>query len=721
MSAISRKLPLGQKTDAAIGQDIPQSHPVSANALDLIALVNADGIVTYASPAITSLLGYSPDELIGRGASDLVHPDEVESIHRVLDALEQLPDKSPTANVRLRCKDGSWRTFEASAINLLRVPGVGAIAVNFREVTKQQLAPDEKLSDVSAPEHVVQFYETEDYLLDTVSRFIGAGLDAGEGCVAIGTQAHGEHVEERLRAGGWDLVGARARGEYLWLDAAEMLALFMVDGLPVAERFAAVVGRTIARAAEGRRHVRIFGEMVALLWAEGNQAAAIQLEELWNELRESTADFTLFCAYPMDSFAGEMNGASFAEICQRHSQVIPDERYTALANPDERLRAIAVLQQQAGSLEQEIVERRRAEARFRFVAESMPQKIFTAGPSGGIDYFNPQWMEFTGLSFDAMKDWGWIQVIHPEDVDEHVRRWQRAIERGEPFYFEHRFRGADGVYRWHVSRAIPMRDEAGSITMWIGSSTDIDEQKQQEERKNAFISMASHELKTPVTSLKGFTQVLRRRLQRQADVQTLLFLDRMDAQLTKLTGLISDLLDVSKMQTGTLPFREARFDLDDLVRETVENVQAATTTHQLSVRGETHAQVFGDQDRLGQVLINLLANAIKYSPKADRVVVWMRRHEDQVEVDIQDFGIGIAEEHHQRIFERFYQVTDPRENTYPGLGIGLFIARAIVERHGGRLWLESRKEAGSTFCFSLPLADTVHDVAERSARGEAVS
>jgi signal transduction histidine kinase len=231
--------------------------------------------------------------------------------------------------------------------------------------------------------------------------------------------------------------------------------------------------------------------------------------------------------------------------------------------------------------------------------------------------------------------------------------------------------------------------------------------------------MASHELKTPVTSLKGFTQILQRRLKQQADPQTLLFLERMDAQLKRLTNLISDLLDVSKMQAGTLAFREISIDLDELVREIVENEQATTTTHHLCLQGATHAQVYGDRDRLGQVLINLLSNATKYSPQADTVIVRLSSDHEQAEVAVQDFGIGIAEVYHQRLFERFYRV-NPQENTYPGPGIGLYIAHTIIELHGGRLWLESRKGAGSTFRFTLPLLSREPDTSHPPTRGEEV-
>lgn len=215
--------------------------------------------------------------------------------------------------------------------------------------------------------------------------------------------------------------------------------------------------------------------------------------------------------------------------------------------------------------------------------------------------------------------------------------------------------------------------------------------------------MTSHELKTPVTSLKGFTNILQRRLAKQGDQQGLHYLSRIDAQLNKLTKLIADLLDISRLQTGALAFEKEWVDLDGLLDETVENVQAATTTHAIVVKGRTGAQVLGDRDRLGQVFINLLTNAVKYSPRADKVLVRLAREGSQALVSVQDFGIGIDEVYHQKIFERFFQVSDPEERTYPGLGIGLYLSKEILERHAGSMSVTSRKGAGSTFVVALPI------------------
>jgi PAS domain S-box-containing protein len=244
-----------------------------------------------------------------------------------------------------------------------------------------KLAPRLQWSEMDTSEHFVQFYETDEFLLDSVSGFIGAGLGAGAACIVIATKAHREGLEERLQANGLDLAAASARGTYLSLDAGETLAMFMVDGLPEPERFAEVIGSLIERAVISRRRVRIFGEMVAQLWTEGNQVAAICLEALWNELYHTTHSFSLFCAYPIHGFAGEGYGEQFTEICQQHAHVIPDESYTLLASPEERLRAITLLQQKATSLEAEIAERQAAEERLRS-SENRYRRLFEASTDG---------------------------------------------------------------------------------------------------------------------------------------------------------------------------------------------------------------------------------------------------------------------------------------------------------------------------------------------------
>lgn len=578
----------------------------------------------------------------------------------------------------------------------------------------------------AAPEHTVQFYADDDFLVKQISHYVSEGLTTGGACVVIATENHRERLEQRLVREGLDLIAASEEGTYIALDAALTLAQFMTEGSLDDEMFRRVVGGIIAQAAysygkDSRpRHVRAFGEMVALLWAADDHAGAIRLEDMWNELRESDASppFSLCCAYPMSDFASEAHEQAFREICATHTQVIPDERYSALTDPEERLRAVTLLQQQASSLAGETAGRKAAEERVR-ISEHLYRHLFEASTEGILvvdpathaiieanqvvaDLLSSTPAQLIGrnlLRMGLFPDHESAEAVWQEMEEQHIAR-RESLE----------LHIGDGPLRY--VEFVGNRFRVNSHEIIQCHLCDITERKREEEaqrrleaHKDAFISMASHELRTPVTSLKAFTQVLQRRLRQQpdTDAQVLRVLDRIDEQINRQARLIRDLLDLSKMETGYLALHETWFDLDDLVRETLDMVQPTTQTHTLRLEGATNAQVYGDQERLGQVFINLLTNAIKYSPRADSVLVTLRSDREWAEVAVHDFGIGIAPKHHKHIFERFYQVDDPRTSTYPGLGIGLYIARTIMERHGGRLWIESSAGKGSTFHFGLSL------------------
>jgi signal transduction histidine kinase len=230
------------------------------------------------------------------------------------------------------------------------------------------LAPVATWADHNHSAHVVQFYGEDAFLIDELSRFIGTALGAGEAAVVIATKEHRDGLARRLQDWGLDTEKAIAQGRYVPLDAADTLSKIMLHGSPDPDRFAALVGGVIQRVTAntgGEPHrVAAFGEMVALLWADGKPEAAIRLEQLWNEFGE-THPLTLHCAYPMSSFHRQEHGDLLLKICAQHSAVIPGESYTALASQDERLRTIAQLQQKAQALETEVADRRRAEEKLR--------------------------------------------------------------------------------------------------------------------------------------------------------------------------------------------------------------------------------------------------------------------------------------------------------------------------------------------------------------------
>lgn len=260
-----------------------------------------------------------------------------------------------------------------------------------------------------------------------------------------------------------------------------------------------------------------------------------------------------------------------------------------------------------------------------------------------------------------------------------------------------------GIRRRYTKSDLAMAEElAFRVGLAIENARLYQESQKAITLRNEFISIASHELKTPVTSLKVYTQVLEQQFKRKNETDAISYLSKMDLQVDKLTKLISDLLNISKLQLGKLEFQEKVFDALELVKEITADIQPSTSTHKLIIEGEEVAKIYGDRDRIGQIIINLLTNAIKYSPKRDKVIIKILQDKDIIRVSVQDFGIGIDKKHQVDIFEKFYQVNDPKEKTYPGLGIGLYISKEIARRHGGDIKVKSSKGKGSTFTLILP-------------------
>jgi signal transduction histidine kinase len=241
-----------------------------------------------------------------------------------------------------------------------------------------------------------------------------------------------------------------------------------------------------------------------------------------------------------------------------------------------------------------------------------------------------------------------------------------------------------------------------------------------EQRKDEFISMASHELRTPLTSLQGYTQLLQRQLAGYDHPRALHALAIMETQTRRLSRMIADLLDLSKIQAGKLTFTEATLDMDTLVREVAEQLQQTSTQHQIAIEGNMSGTIVADRERLGQVLNNLLTNAIKYSPESERIIIRLSSTAESLTVGVQDFGMGIPVKEQKKVFERFYRVGRHRQST-AGLGIGLYIAYQIVEHYKGRLWVESVEGQGSVFFFSLPRHSSPQRVVLKPGKGASVS
>ncbi|MDB5005145.1 MAG: hypothetical protein JWQ34_3370 [Mucilaginibacter sp.] len=336
---------------------------------------------------------------------------------------------------------------------------------------------------------------------------------------------------------------------------------------------------------------------------------------------------------------------------------------------------------------------------FRFLADAIPHKIWTSDPEGHATYYNQGWYDYTGVSdFEKLREHIW-DILHPEDRAIAAVAWPEAIRRGEEMVVEQRLRRRDGEYRWHLSRYSAHKGADGKIQLWVGTSTDIHEQKQNEQRKDEFLSIASHELKTPLTSIKAFNQLMKR----TKDEERLTgFIDKSAEHIYRLERLINDLLDVTKINAGKMNYAMEPFLFSQLLRDSIANMQY-NATHELILESAPDVTFTGDRLRLEQVMNNFLTNAAKYSPDGTTIIVNGKLEDNGIIVSVQDFGIGIAPENLDKLFDRYYRV-DNTAMRFEGLGLGLFISSEILKRHQGSFWIESELGKSSTFYFRLPLA-----------------
>lgn len=338
---------------------------------------------------------------------------------------------------------------------------------------------------------------------------------------------------------------------------------------------------------------------------------------------------------------------------------------------------------------------------FKLIADNFPVIVWIASPDGSVEYFNKRYSEYTGLPVQQSLGNGWLQVLHPDDLQRTIQIWKESLQSNLAYEIQYRFKSSnEDTYRWQVGKALPLKDNAGKVIKWFGTTTDIHEQKMAERQKDEFLSIASHELKTPLTSVKAFMQLGLKNTGPEEKAYS--FISKASTQLLRLESLINDLLDVSKINAGKMNYNLEPFEFSEALAETVEGIQQAHQKHQIIIEHNDAVMYKGDRLRIEQVINNLLANAIKYSPNNDKILVRSELQQNNLIVSVQDFGIGIEPENLTKLFDRYYRV-DNTSMRFQGLGLGLFISSEIIKRHNGSFWIESQPGEGSTFFFLLPI------------------
>lgn len=367
---------------------------------------------------------------------------------------------------------------------------------------------------------------------------------------------------------------------------------------------------------------------------------------------------------------------------------------------------------------------RDSEERFEMIAESIPQLVWTARPDGVHEYFNRRWMNYTGVTMEQIaKDWDWSLLFHPDDHERTLERWNHSLETGEPYDAEYRFlRASDKTYRWFLVKALPLRNRQGKIVRWFGTCTDIDDQKRTEaelasakvaaeeanKAKSQFLASMSHELRTPLNAIIGYSEMLQEEVEEMHASELSKDLSKIHSAGKHLLSLISDILDLSKIEAGKMDIYVEEFDLTEAVQDVLNTVEPLVEQNG-NVLERTVPAALGrmrsDVTKVRQSLFNLLSNSCKFTANgriALEAASLVENGAEWVCLQVRDTGIGIPPEKLLHIFEPFTQVPNNEVSRSAGTGLGLALTKNFCELLGGGLTVESEIDKGSTFTIKLP-------------------
>jgi PAS domain S-box-containing protein len=357
-------------------------------------------------------------------------------------------------------------------------------------------------------------------------------------------------------------------------------------------------------------------------------------------------------------------------------------------------------------LERRVTNRTKAladsETRFRNMMETIPQISWTNTVNGEFTFYNQRWYDYTGLNKKETKELGPKSIIHPDDMQTARDEYQSILKKGNGGEFQIRGKQEDGNYRWHLIRLMPIKNDGEKLAqLWVGTATDIQELRVLQQQKDDFISIASHELKTPITSLKASLQVMNKLKDNPSPALFANLITRASSSLDKVTLLIDNLLNTSRANEGQIHLSKKLFVISEIVEDCCHHIRDEGT-YTIKTVGDLDLKVYADAMRVDQIIINFVNNAIKYAPKSKEVIIKIEKLEGFAKVSVVDKGPGIDPEKTRHLFDRYYRV-DSSGSQYSGLGLGLYISAEIIKKHKGQIGVDSELGKGSTFWFTLPL------------------
>ncbi|HEX6895144.1 MAG TPA: PAS domain S-box protein [Bryobacteraceae bacterium] len=666
-----------------IARDITEVKRAERSALLLAAIVDSsddaivskdlNGMIMTWNKGAERLFGYTADEAVGRPITIVIPPDRLDEEPEILSRIRRGDRMEHFETIR-RHKDGSLLDISLTISPVKDGHGniIGASKIardisdrkraekaieDLNERLKADLAAMTRLQQLSAK--LIESRDSPELLgeiLDTAIRLTGAG----SGHIQLFRQGVFNIVAQRgLEPALLDFLNSPSGVQEAFGTAAHIRQRVLVTDIASSSLFSGIPG-------------------IALMLASGIRAA------------QST---------PLVSRTGQILGT--------FTTFYGDGRAPA----ERELRLLDVLARLAADL----IERKGAEeallaseARFRQLADAMPQIVWTARPDGYLDYYNERWYQFTGFGRDQFGDQSWQAIVHPDEVQLCFESWYSSVRSGEPFRIEFRlWDRREARWRWFMSRALPVRDTSGATVKWFGTSTDIDEQKriEQELRRanldlEQFAYSASHDLQEPLRTIKIYGELLAQRYGGSLDGEAFEFVEYLRTGASRMEELVRDLLNytqITLLEPPTLPV-----DANEALASALANLAGAIAESEATVANDPLPPVRAHSTHLRQLFQNLIGNAIKYrSPDRPPIVtVTAAQRDGQCIFSVQDNGIGIAPEYRGLIFGLFKRLHTTHE--YSGTGIGLAICQRIVERYRGRIWVESQLGCGSKFTFEIP-------------------
>nr|WP_260170786.1 PAS domain-containing sensor histidine kinase [Mucilaginibacter lappiensis] len=337
---------------------------------------------------------------------------------------------------------------------------------------------------------------------------------------------------------------------------------------------------------------------------------------------------------------------------------------------------------------------------FQFLADLIPEMIWTANADGDIDYVNQRFVQYFNLPERNFNLSSVASRIFKEDRKKFLNAWRESIRAGTDLHIEIRLDNYQGNSEWHLIKAVPYINQDGLVTKWFGSCISTEEHIMALKAKDDFISIASHELKTPITSLKGTLQLMDKIKNNHPDPLLHKMIDRANRNVNKTISLIDDLLNVSRINEGQLYLNKKRSVIFDLINDCCSHIKYETG-YDILIEGDSSIEADIDEGRIEQVIINFINNAIKYAPESKLIEVGYEKNGQHVKIEVTDKGPGISPEKLFHLFERYYQVKNNSSGN-AGLGLGLYICAEIIKKHNGKIGVKSELGKGSTFWFTLP-------------------